>query len=497
MDSYTDESREASTAPGGHPQGLHNLSAEQGVLGALLFDNSNWTRLKDRLGADHFFDPVHQRIFSSIGTLIEQGRTADAVTLREWALGDSGLGEIGGAAYLVTLLENAATMDEAVLDYADHIRDFAERRSIVEMCRDTIKLAQTPPLGADAEDVLDETMRSIQRFADSRIGARGAWRSVRHAGGEIVKALRSPTPPGVKTGLTKLDRLLGGALYAPDLVIVAGRPAMGKTSFADNIAANVAYSGAVVGFFSMEMAPDQIAARMVSRRSAGMGAGFPYSRLRDRESRPDADYVEGLVGGLPDTLIIDPTGAQSVAGVRAAARGMRRQKRRLDLIILDYLQLMRDAQARRDGRVQEVSQITADLKALSKELGVPIIALSQLSRAVEARQDKRPQLSDLRESGTIEQDADIVLFVYREHYYLERSEPQAREGESRDDFAKRQGEHARRLRETRNRCEVATGKNRHAAGGVEQFYCDLSMDVIMDFPPDEFSVPRAPYRVED
>jgi replicative DNA helicase len=197
-------------------------------------------------------------------------------------------------------------------------------------------------------------------------------------------------------------------------------------------------------------------------------------------------------------LLIDPSGAQTLAGLEASARAMKRQTRQLDLILVDYLQLMRDAQARRDGRTQELSEITAGLKALSKRLGVPIIALSQLSRQVENREDKRPQLSDLRESGSIEQDADIVLFVYREHYYLERNEPQPRDKESREDFSARRSQHERRLEETANTFEIFTGKNRHGAGGREEFYCDLSMDTIADdWPISHARTPRAFERGQD
>jgi replicative DNA helicase len=263
---------------------------------------------------------------------------------------------------------------------------------------------------------------------------------------------------------------------------------MGKTALADNIAANVAAGNKVVGFFSMEMDPAQIAARVLSRRSGS----FSYSKLRSFTDRPHPSHVEPLVADLPEGLLIDPTGAQTLAGLEASARAMKRQTRQLDLILVDYLQLMRDAAARRDGRTQELSEITAGLKSLAKRLSVPIIALSQLSRQVENREDKRPQLSDLRESGSIEQDADIVLFVYREHYYLERNEPQPQAKEKKEDFSARKAKYDERLILTANTFEIFTGKNRHGAGGREEFYCDLSMDMIADEQPiSHIQTPRA------
>lgn len=485
---------------------LKNLPAEQAVLGALLFDNSHHERIRDRLAIEHFSEAVHRKLYGAIAEMIAAGRVADGVSLRAWALQDADMielaeQELGGkpAAYLLRLMENAARLSEHVIEYAEIIHDLAERRTLVRLCQDSARLALAPPLGADASDILEETIRSLQAFSDKRHGARArSWVTARDAAEAVAAALRDPTPAGLRSGLAKLDRLLGGAFYAPDLIIIAGRPAMGKTALADNIALNVAQDGAVVvGLFSMEMSPDQVAARMLSRLSADTPQSFTYSKVRDRDFRPDADHVERIAKRLPETLLIDPTGAQTVAGIRAAAHNMRKDKRRLDLIVVDYLQLMRDAAARKDGRTQEVSQITADLKSLAKDFSVPIIALSQLSRAVESRQDKRPQLADLRESGSIEQDADIVLFLYREHYYLERNEPQPKEGEGREGLADRMRQHRQRLQETRDRFEIYTGKNRHAAGGVENFFCDLAMDVILDDSPDRLPNPRSPGWMDD
>lgn len=458
---------------------LHNLEAEQALLGALLFNNRLLERLPLRFGPGDFYDPVHGLIFRAAAARIGAGQVADGVTLRAHFLESGALTEIGGAAYLLTLMENAARISAEALEYAAIIQDLARRRALEEA-----GLAIMQEARMDQARPLNDLLAAAERRLRAVDTGGGAYIDLQSAGEAVAAGLRLPEGAGIRTGLAKLDALLGGGFHAPDFVIIAGRPAMGKTALADNIAVNIAASGRVVASFSMEMSAEQIAARALSRRSSAFGPSFAYADLRAQGAvRPQADRVAQLVPHLPASLFIDPTGAQTAADIEATARDMRRDAGRLDLILVDYLQLMRDPQARRDGRTQELSQITADLKAMAKRLACPVVALSQLSRAVEGRADKRPQLSDLRESGTIEQDADIVLFCYREFYYLERNKPKPEPGEDDRAFTGRKLEHARRMSQTARQFELYTGKNRHAAGGQEELYCDLAMDIIADEDP--------------
>ena len=451
----------------------HNIEAEQSLLGAVLFDN----RLFDAvpmLTPAMFYDPVHGRIYDAALDLVRKGLVADAVSLRNWAKADPGIVEIGGASYLMRLLEHAAPLPSQAVTYAELVREMHQRR---ETYGAMMRLAGRS-LNHDADIV--EVIKQGETELSSLIAGGKGWINVREAGEAVVADLDRPASRGIRSGLMKIDRLLGGGFHAPDFIVIAGRPAMGKTALADNIALNVASAGGVVGFFSMEMDPAQIAARALSRRSAAMEYGFAYSDFRSHDRRPLSANVRPLLKRLPETLLIDPTGAQSVAGIEASARNMKRHMGKLDLGVVDYLQLIREGGGKRDNRTQELSEITAGMKSLAKRLGIPIIALSQLSRAVESRDDKRPQLSDLRESGSIEQDADSVLFIYREHYYLERRPPTPQADEDRPSFSTRLAKHDQRMRETRNMFELFTGKNRHGPGGTETLYCDLSMDVISD-----------------
>lgn len=456
----------------------HNLEAEQGLLGALLFDN----RIIERLPAiapGMFFDPVHGRIFKTIADLIRGGRLADGVTLRKRFEEDGGLKEIGGAGYLMALMETAAKIPAHAVEYAVETVDLYQRREAI-----TAAEAIAHDLRKSRDESAAEIIRRGEKSLQGLTAGGKSWVSAREAGVMIAKSLDDPAPRGMKTGIAKLDELLGGGLYAPDFVVIAGRPAMGKTALADNISANVAREGKVVGSFSMEMSAEQIAARIIAKESVrASGPRVRHGSFRRKDARPDRSVVDPLVARVPETLLIDETGAQSLAGIEASAKNMRRAMGQLDLIVIDYLQLMQESGAKKEGRTRELSEITAGLKALAKKLSVPVIALSQLSRAVESRQDKRPQLSDLRESGSIEQDADIVLFVYREHYYLERATPQRGETEDRSAFAVRQTKHAELLDQTQHEIELFTGKNRHGATSKEQLFCDLAVDLIADEMP--------------
>ena len=453
----------------------HNLEAEQGLLGAILFDNETFNRLSDRLRPHHFYDPVHGRIFEVCGMLISAGRLADGVTLREHFARDGALQEIGGATYLLTLLENAARMPVHAVEYAQIIYDLALRRELITIGEEIAESAKNPPDGEDGEKQIEHAETKLFTLAETGAADRGLnpFSTALATSIEMAAAAYETKSDvsGVTTGFVDMDRILGG-LHPSDLIILAGRPSMGKSALAVNMAFRVAKSRmqaqaepgkkkpGVVAFFALEMSAEQVATRLISdftgieseRIRRGKIQKHEYEKLKDASAELQA---------LP--LHIDETGAISIAQLMARARRLHRMAG-LDLVVVDYLQLVTSAKARPEGRVQEVSEITQGLKALAKDLKVPVIALAQLSRQVESRDDKRPQLSDLRESGSIEQDADVVLFVYREAYYLERIEPK----EGTPEHLAWQSEVDR----VRNQAEVIIGKQRHGPIGKVKLFFD-------------------------
>lgn len=415
----------------------HNLQAEMAVLGAILFDNNAHQRVSDVLKPRDFYAPANATIFEVLDRMISNGRVADGVTLKEHFERDGKLVEIGGARYLADLLDSAAFGPE-IVDYARLVHDLSLRRELIDIGAGIVTKATRGELEEPGEIQIQDAERRLFSLAERGAGAQGfkSFNTALTASIETATAAfkRDGKIAGVPTGLAELDRKLGG-LHKSDLVILAARPSMGKTALATNIAYYAARNnrrvagpngqmtsaeGAVVGFFSLEMSSDQLAARILADVS-----GVPSDKMRRGELTPkdyeDIRNAAEEMEGIP--LYIDDTGGISISQLAARARRLQRTSG-LDLLIIDYLQLITPSGARRnDGRVQEVTEITKSLKALAKELAIPIIALSQLSRAVEQREDKRPQLADLRESGSIEQDADVVMFIYREAYYLERLEP--------------------------------------------------------------------------
>jgi replicative DNA helicase len=417
----------------------NNLAAEAAVLGAVLYDNNAYQRVADLLRADDFYAPAHQELFEAMSLMIQNGRVADGVTLRENFEKTERLAEIGGARYLSDLLDSAAFGAE-VADYARIIRDLAIRRSLVGIGTELQGRALNPGPQESGSEQIEIAERQLFDLAERGQSGRG-FASFNEA---LIEAMqmaeaaykREGKISGISTGLADMDTKLGG-MHRSDLIIIAGRPSMGKTSLATNIAYNAAAAyraevqddgskktvdGAIVGFFSLEMSSEQLAARIIAERS-----GISSHRLRQGDfEKPDFERLSDAADELQNLpLYIDDTGGISLGQLTARARRMQRSVG-LDLVVIDYLQLITVATGNSNSnRVQEITQITTALKALAKELNVPVIALSQLSRAVEQRDDKRPMLSDLRESGSIEQDADVVMFVYREEYYLARSEPQA------------------------------------------------------------------------
>jgi replicative DNA helicase len=457
----------------------HNIEAEQGLLGALLINNDALDQIANFLLAKHFFDPVHERIFESISKLIGNGNLASPVTLKTYLELDEGLAELGGASYLARLASNATTISNA-RQYGQTIYDLAIRRELIVVGEEMIGDAFESEIDDSPERQIDKAEQALYEIAEKGAHSSGFMNFNESLTGAIEMAERAyqrdGNLSGISSGFSGLDDLLGG-LQESDLLILAGRPAMGKTALATNIAFTVAHNylkakqsgnventpdgkvkvkdGGVVGFFSLEMSADQLATRMLAEQS-----GVSSSNIRKGEIHEDeyARLVSSASSLNEAPLYIDHTGAIPIATLAARARRLKRQHG-LDLIIVDYLQLVRASSSRSsDGRVQEVSEITQGLKALAKELDVPVLALSQLSRPVEARDDKRPQLSDLRESGSIEQDADIVMFVYREPYYLMREKP----NEGSEEFLQWQ----ERMNQVDGTAEVIIGKNRHGPVGT-------------------------------
>jgi len=423
--------REAALSP------PNNMAAEAAVLGAILFDNNAFQRVADILKPVDFYAPAHQVVYETAQDMIQQGRVADGVTLREHFEKHDQLTEIGGAAYLVELLDSAAFGPE-IGDYARMIRDLAVRRELINLGATVQSKALSPEPGEDGSRQIELAERSLFDLAERGSTGRGFT----SFGEAIIESLqmaeaafqREGKIAGIATGLDDLDHKLGG-LHRSDLIILAGRPSMGKTSLATNIAYNAASAcrretqedgskktvdGAVVGFFSLEMSSEQLATRILAERTGIMSHRIRQGDLDKQDFEKLREATEELQN-LP--LHIDDQGGLSISQVAARARRLQRSVG-LDLIVLDYLQLLVGSGKSAGNRVQEITEISMGLKTLAKELNVPVIALSQLSRQVEQREDKRPQLSDLRESGSIEQDADVVAFVYRESYYLERTEPQ-------------------------------------------------------------------------
>ena len=407
-----------------------NEEAEQALLGAILINNDAIDRAAEFLQPEHFFIPAHGRIFAACLKLREQHRIADPVTLKAYFERDGDLQGVGGAQYLAELAGSIVSVHNAE-DYARTILDLHIRRQLIGIGEETVN-------DAYRHDIEDESLEQISRveeklyrlaeFGDFRGGFRPFDQVLQQAISAASAAFNRDTPlTGVTTGLIDMDRMLGG-LQRSDLIILAGRPSMGKTALATNIAFNTARAfvesqgkeGAVVGFFSLEMSAEQLATRILSDATE-----IPSEKIRRGDIR-NADFPKIIeksneIHRVP--MFVDDTAGLTISTLRTRALRLRRQHN-LGLIVLDYLQLMRPSGSSRvDNRVQEIAEITRGLKMIAKDLNVPVLALSQLSRQVEQREDKRPQLADLRESGSIEQDADVVMFVYREAYYKAKSEP--------------------------------------------------------------------------
>jgi replicative DNA helicase len=475
-----------------------NVEAEQALLGAILVNNAAFHRVSEFLRPEHFAEAVHGRIFEAIAKLIERGQIANPVTLKSLFDQDGALAEIGGAAYLARLAAAVVTIINTE-DYGRTIHDLHLRRQLISIGEDVVNDAFTHDLDREAPQQIEEAERKLFELATSGT-AEGGFRDFKSALAEAIGQAESAfkrmgRTTGVSTGYIDLDKLLGG-LHSSDLVVIAGRPSMGKTAIATNIGFNAARvfkatpgdkngkaeDGARIGFFSLEMSAEQLATRILSEESR-----VPSNDIRKGEvSREDLyRFIEASQRLASVPFFIDDTPGLSIAGLRTRARRLKRTHG-LDLIIVDYLQLIRGSgDGRPDNRVQEISEITRGLKTLAKELDVPVVALSQLSRAVEAREDKRPMLSDLRESGSIEQDADVVMFVFREEYYLSRSEPVRRPDELDEKYNDRYERWAKRLEEKAGTAELIVAKQRHGPIGNVTLRFDHATTRFENFVSDD------------
>lgn len=469
-----------------------NEDAEQALLGALLVNNLSFEKVSEFLKPGHFYNPVHARIYEAIVTVIERGQEASPVTLRNYFEKDEDLAHVGGATYLADLAASVITVVN-VEDYARAVYESHLRRALIALGEDVVNEAYDHKLEATPRQQIEEAEKRLYDLAttgDFKSGFQSLKDSVQKAILIAEKAFKtSGNVTGVTTGLTDLNKQLGG-LQDSDLLILAGRPSMGKTALATNIAFNAARAyaqsggreGAVVGFFSLEMSADQLATRILADLAEIPSDKIRRGEIRDTDFRRFVEASQELAG-VP--LFIDDTAALNISALRTRARRLQRQHG-LGMIVVDYLQLL-SGSSRAENRVLEVSEITRGLKAIAKELQIPVLALSQLSRAVEQRDDKRPMLSDLRESGAIEQDADVVMFVYREEYYLQRAEPAQRPEESSDRFAERHDNWKQRCDEVYGVGECIVAKQRHGPVGTVRLQFNGQFTRFSDLAPDHYS----------
>ena len=437
-----------------------NLEAEQALIGAIFANNRALDAITERLQPQHFADPLHGRMFELALRRHERGEEANAVTLYQFFEGEDISPDLSVKTYLAQLQGNYIPVANAP-DYANTVLNDALRRDAIMALQDAGDELIRPDIEEAPETIVDRLQGRLdgavagsgyeapRPFHAVLAGALGQAERVYKADGEVV---------GIPTGLSGVDAVTTG-LHKGQLVVIAGRPSMGKSALAETIARNAAMGSCRVAMFSLEMSMLELGTRAMARAT-----GIDSNDIRGNVTSEIMDALFAAKRDLQDLpIFIDDSPGLTVSQMRSRARRHRRQHG-LDLVIVDYLQLMQGSRdRRRDGRVQEISEITRDLKAMAKYLDVPVIALSQLSRAVEQREDKRPQLSDLRESGTIEQDADVVMFLYREEYYLQREQPQQRANESDEAFHKRTCQHGERLMKARGLAEIVLAKQRNGA----------------------------------
>jgi replicative DNA helicase len=445
-----------------HPAELpNNIEAEQSVIGSILVSNDILDDVSPIINYTKFYDPIHQKIFLAIENLISKGMLANPITLKNYFENDKNLIELEGHEYLVKITKFSTSLRQAI-EYAKIIYDMYVRRELIKISETTIDNASNKNIDLPGEKIIEDSEKLLfdlaerGSFSKSFVKFDNALNQTIEMASKAFKNIEGIV--GVPTGLTDLDDRLGG-LHNQDLVIIGGRPSMGKTALATNIAFHAAKNiqdkglKSSVAFFSLEMSCEQLSTRILSEQSRIKSNDIRRGKISEEQFDKFIETSKNI-SELP--LYIDETPAISIAAISNRARRIKRLFG-CELVVVDYIQLMRATNIRNDGRVQEISEITQGLKAIAKELNVPVLAVSQLSRAVEQRDDKKPQLSDLRESGSIEQDADVVMFVYREAYYLERKEPRPATVEHAEWQAK--------MNEISNLAEIMIGKQRHGPTG--------------------------------
>ncbi|MGI8610997.1 MAG: replicative DNA helicase [Sphingomicrobium sp.] len=487
-------------ATAGSPALPQNVEAEAALLGALMIDNRLVEDIQTRLQPHHFFEPLHGRIYESILRLTDRNMIANPVTLRPLFEADEGIKEVGGPAYLAQLTGSGAAVIGA-RDFAAQIYDLALLRALIGVGRDLVESALDTSEEVAPIAQIERAETELYKVAEEG-GAEGKAKSFGEATKLAIemaeRALNSGGHlSGITTGLDSLNSKIGG-LHPSDLIIIAGRPGMGKSSLATNIAFAAAQrflrdsedgiepgkgAGSAVALFSLEMSADQLATRVLAEQSGISSENLRMGKISKQEFRQLA-RAAGELQSLP--LYIDDTPGLTIAALRARARRLKRQKG-IGMVIIDYLQLLQGTgRNSNENRVQEISEISRGLKQLAKELDMPVVGLSQLSRAVESREDKRPQLSDLRESGSIEQDADIVLFIYREDYYVASREPK-RPAEGDDaKIHEAHEEWARDMNRVYGLAELIVAKQRHGATGKVRLKFDSRITKFSDAADDSY-----------
>ena len=437
----------------------NNIEAEQAVIGSILVSNEMFDEINIIIESNNFYDPMHQKIFESIENLIFKGMLANPITLKNYFEDEKD--DLNVPEYLVKITKFSTSARQAI-EYSKIIYDMFVRRELIKISEQTVDDVKLNELDTNGQNIIEKTEKSLYELAE-----KGSYNSNIIKFDEAMKQTIDMASAaykneggivGVPTGLRDLDYKLGG-LHQSDLIIIAGRPSMGKTSLATNIAFNAAKnlqdSGkkSSIAFFSLEMSSEQLSTRIISEQARISSNDIRQGRISDDQFDKFLETSKDIAD-LP--LYIDETPALSIAAMSNRARRIKRRSG-LDMIVVDYIQLMRGTTFNKDGRVQEISQITQGLKAIAKELAVPVVALSQLSRQVEQRDDNKPQLADLRESGSIEQDADVVMFVYREAYYLQRKQPREATVEHAEWQAK--------MNEVAHLAQIIIGKQRHGPIG--------------------------------
>ena len=440
-----------------------NIEAEQALIGSILVSNDTYDEITSIVDSQKFFDPIHVKIFTIIEKLISKGLLANPITLKNYFENNDGLKELGGQEYLIKITKFSTTSIKQAIDYANIVQEMHVRRELIKISESVLDQASNnTEVSNSGEEIIQNTEKSLFDLAE-RGHFNQSIMKFESALKQTIEMAKSAYKNeegivGVPTGLTDLDSKLGG-LHKQDLIIIAGRPSMGKTALATNIAfhaaKNIEKKGhkSTVAFFSLEMSSEQLSTRILSEQSRIRSNDIRRGKVSEKEFEKFIETSKNIYD-LP--LYIDETPAITIAAISNRARRIKRLFG-LELIVVDYIQLMRSAGKKEYNRVQEISEITQGLKALAKELDVPVLALSQLSRQVEQRDNKKPQLSDLRESGSIEQDADVVMFVYRESYYLENKEPTL----GSIDHAEWQ----QKMDEISNLAEIMISKQRHGPTG--------------------------------